>query len=310
MNGIDRLSLDGAMLRLFLAVLDEGSVTAAAARLDMTQSAVSHALARLARLVGEPLFVKSGRGIAPTAHALALREPARGLLAGLQRFGARDSFDPGTALLDLTVAANDLQRDLLLPGLFRALESRAARVHMRVIPSEVPSADMLRLGRCDLLISPYAPEGTDIVQKPLLRDRYVVFYDPEARAAPQSREDYLAARHVSVVYPNGERLDFDRRLQADGIQRDLAVTVPSFSGVPAFLRGTAMLATLPSLLRANLMRDFASASAPLEALGAGRAGGLTMMMVWHRRFGSDPLHVWLRRLLAGSVAEMKRAMAA
>lgn len=307
MNEIDRLSLDGAMLRLFLTVLDEGSVTAAAGRLDMTQSAVSHALQRLSKLVGEPLFVKSGRGIAPTAHAISLREPARDLLAGLQQFGARGSFDPTTATLDLTVAANDLQRDLLLPGLFGAIERQAARVHMRVIPSDVPSADMLRQGRCDLLISPYAPEGTDIVQRPLLRDRYVVFYDPEARAAPRTAEDYLGARHVSVVYPNGESLDLDRRLQADGVQRDMAVTVPSFSGVPAFLRGTPMLATLPSLLSANLMRDFASTVAPLDAVDEGRAGRLTMMMVWHRRFGSDPLHVWLRRLLAGVVSEMRKA---
>ena len=306
MNEIDRLSLDGSMLRLFLTVLDEGSVTAAAGRLDMTQSAVSHALQRLSRLVGEPLFVKSGRGIAPTAHALSLRDPARNLLAGLQQFGARGAFDPAVASLDLTIAANDLQRDLLLPGLFRAVEGQARQVHMRVIPSDVPSADMLRQGRCDLLISPYAPEGTDIVQRPLLRDRYVVFFDPDARPAPQSREDYLEARHVSVVYPNGESLDFDRRLHADGIQRDMAVTVPSFSGVPAFLRGTTMLATLPNLLRANLMRDFASTAAPLEVLDAGRSGALTMMMVWHRRFGSDPLHVWLRRLLGGVVADMRK----
>jgi DNA-binding transcriptional LysR family regulator len=300
MNAIDRLALNGHMLRLFLTVLEERSVTTAAARLDMTQSAVSHALQRLSGLVGEPLFVKSGRGIAPTPHAVALAEPARTLLEGLAGFGGRTGFDPATTRVDLTIAANDLQRDLLLPRLFAALEAEARAVHLRVIPSEVPSADLLRQGRCDLLISPYAPEGTDILRAKLLGDRYVCFYDPDARPAPRTREDYLAARHVSVVYPNGERLDFDRRLLRAGLQRDLAVTVPSFAAVPAFLRGTARLATLPSLLRANLLRDFACTSEPLDASGAARAGGLTMMMVWQRRADLDPLHRWVRRKLAES----------
>jgi DNA-binding transcriptional LysR family regulator len=306
MKEIDRLALDGHLLRLFLAVLDEGSVTGAAARLELTQSAVSHALTRLSALVGETLFVKSGRGIAPTAHALSLRGPARQLLAGLQGFGARQTFDPTATRLDLTVAANDLQRDLLLPGLFRALENQAAETSLRVIPSEVPSADLLREGRCDLLISPFPPEGTDIMQRPLLRDHYVCFYDPESRQPPQGRDEYLAARHVTVVYPNGERLDFDRRLHLNGIQRDFAVTVPSFSGVPAFLRGTPMLATLPSLLRANLMRDVAVAPVPLPLADAAQEGALSMMMVWHRRFDSDPQHRWLRRTLLQIVTELKR----
>jgi DNA-binding transcriptional LysR family regulator len=309
MNSIDRLALNGHLLRLFLVVLEERSVTAAASRLDMTQSAVSHALQRLTALVGEPLFVKSGRGIAPTAHALALAEPARGLVEGLAAFGGRSGFDPAEALVDLTIAANDLQRDLLLPRLLADLEAEARSVSLRVIPSDVPSADLLRQGRCDLLISPYAPDGTDILQTRLLRDRYVCFYDAEARGAPRTREDFLSARHVTVVYPTGERLDFDRRLQRSGIQRDLAVTVPSFSAVPAFLRGTARLATLPSLLRANLLRDFAATGEPLHAVGADRAGGLAMLMVWQRRVDRDPLQRWVRRKLAESARAAKTAAA-
>ena len=78
MKKIDHLDLDGHALARFLAVLEEGSVTAAAARLGITQSALSHSLHKLRRIVGDPLFAKSGRGIVATAHAHALAAQARG----------------------------------------------------------------------------------------------------------------------------------------------------------------------------------------------------------------------------------------
>lgn len=297
MNKIDHLELDGHALTLFLAVLEEGSVTSAATRLGLTQSAVSHGLQKLRRIVGHPLFTRSGRGIVATAHALALAERARLLLNDLRSFAASETFDPGSAQLSLTIAANDFQRDLLLPTFFRRVEAAVNRLNLRVIPSESPSPALLREHRCDLLITPLPPSGIDIVQKRLLRDRYVCFYDPKVRKAPTTRAAYLAARHITVVYTGNERLDFDRRLITSGINRDIAIMVTSFSGVPAFLRGSRMLASMPSLLGRDMMRDFASTDIPLPVRGRALAE-LPMYMVWHQRFQNDPAHRWLRDQLA------------
>ena len=185
MSGIDHLDLDGRALRLFLAVLEEGSVGGAAARLGVTQSAVSHALTKLRAILKDPLFVKSGRGIVATSHAEGLAEPARRLIAGLKDFSANRAFDARATALSLTVAANDLQRDLVLPGLLTALESAFASVRLRIVPSDQPTPDMLREERCDLVISPFPPEGVDILQKRLFGAEYVCFYDPpRARARP------------------------------------------------------------------------------------------------------------------------------
>lgn len=301
MKNFERLALDGHALRLFLAVLEEGSVTAAAERLDLTQSAVSHALKRLNDIVGVPLFVKAGRGITPTAHATALRETAQTLLAAIEQFGSAVPFRPDESSLHLTIAANDLQRDLLLPALFKALEAGTHSATLRVIPSEVPAPELLREGKCDLVISPFPPAGTDIVQKLLFRDQYVCFYDGSVRAEPRSRADYLAARHVTVIYPNNERLDFDKRLQAANVHRDIAIAVPGFSAIPAFLLGTDRLATMPRAFAAQMMRDFAQTSAPLDAMGAAKAGELTLFMAWHRRVQDDPRHLWVREKLLASV---------
>jgi DNA-binding transcriptional LysR family regulator len=296
MKKIDHLALDGHALALFLAVLEEGSVTAAATRLGLTQSAVSHGLGKLRRIVGDPLFAKSGRGIIATAHAQALAVRARELLDDMRAFSGGASFDAASARLSLTIAANDFQRDLLLPGFYRRVAARVRSLKLRVIPSQSPTPAMLREDRVDLLITPLPPSGTDIVQKRLFQDHYVCYHDAKARSAPATQTDYLGARHITVIYTGNERLDFDRRLEASGLHRDIAISVPNFSGVPAFLRGSDMLASMPSLLASGLMRGFASVRVPLPAR-AGALAKLPMFMVWHQRYQKDLAHLWLRQEL-------------
>ena len=296
MNKIDHLALDGHALELFLAVLEEGSVTAAATRLGLTQSAVSHGLNKLRRIVGDPLFAKSGRGIVATAHAQALATKARALIDEMRSFAGGVTFEPASAQLSLTIAANDFQRDLLLPGFFDHVAAQVKNLNLRVIPSQSPSPAMLRENRCDLMITPLPPSGIDIVQKRLLSDHYVCYYDATRRAAPASREAYLAARHITVVYTDNERLDFDRRLAANGFHRDIAISVPSFSGVPSFLRGSQMLASMPSLLASGVMHGFAHARIPLPSRTRTLAE-LPMFMVWHQRYQKDPAHRWIRSRL-------------
>jgi len=184
----------------------------------------------------------------------------------------------------------------LLPTLFRRLDDAVQSVTLRIIPSDLPSPEMLREGRCDLLITPFPPTGTDIFQKRLLVDRYVSLYDPRHRGPARTRKDYEVARHITVVYPDNERLGFDKRLTEAGVTRHIAVSVPSFAGVPAFLRGTDMLATLPRLYADRLLQEFASAPLPVMA-ATSKVAGLPMYMAWHRRVQRDPAHVWLRGLL-------------
>ena len=306
MKEIDHLALDGHALELFLAVLEEGSVTAAATRLGLTQSAVSHGLNKLRRIAGDPLFAKSGRGIVATAHAQALAGKARALIDEMRSFAGGITFEPARAQLSLTIAANDFQRDLLLPRFFAHVAARVKSLNLRVIPSQSPSPAMLRENRCDVLITPLPPSGIDIVQKRLLSDHYVCYFDPKMRTAPTSRAAYLAARHITIVYTDNERLDFDRRLAAGGLHRDIAISVPSFSGVPSFLRGSQMLASMPSLLAAGVMRGFAQTPIPLASRTRTLAE-LPMFTVWHQRYQKDPAHRWVRSQLETVAATAAKA---
>jgi DNA-binding transcriptional LysR family regulator len=299
------LDLDGHLLRLLLAVLEEGSVTRAAERLEVTQSAVSHGLVRLRRIAGDPLFVKSGRGIAPTALAGELAVRARRLLDEMRAFGRAAGFEPAHLAETFTIAANDLQRDLLLPPLLRRLRAIAPGVTLRVIASGAPQPALLREEGCQLVITPRPPQGSDIIQRRLFEDRHVIFHDPAHQPAPRTRAAWLAAEHVSVLYDGKRGLHFDEWLLAEGLHRRVVATVPGMAALAALVRGGPWLATAPSLLSEGALRGLGLAELPFAA------PPLRMYAVWHARHQDDPVMHWLRGELDAVVAEaLARAGAA
>ena len=292
MNKFDYADLDGHLLQLLVAVVEVGSITGAAQRLGVTQSAVSHLLDKLRGITGDPLFVKSGRGIVATAHAEQLAAQARELLASMEGFARSGEFDASRWRTTFTIAANDFQRDLLLPPLMAQLRQQAPGVLLRVIPSNIPNLEMLRQEHCQLVISPRPPDGGDVMQKRLFEDEHRVFYDPTQRAAPRSKADYLAAEHITVVYEPKRALDLDQWLLARGVERRFRVMVPGFAALPAFLQGSQMLATVPGLLRHHLLQGLDHAPVPLPC------PNMPMYMIWHRRYQEDSAHRWLREALS------------
>jgi DNA-binding transcriptional LysR family regulator len=304
MRKIDHSNLDGRLLLLLIAVVETGSITAAAQRLGVTQSAVSHLLDKLRAITGEPLFVKSGRGIVATTQAHDLAVQARELLSSMKRFANSGEFDPARWQTTFTVAANDFQREVLLPPLMARLRVQAPGLALRVIPSNVPSLEMLRHEHCQLVISPRPPDGADILQKRLFEDKFLMYFDATQRAAPQTKADYLAAEHITVVYEPKRALDLDQWLAAKGVHRKFSVTVPGFAGLPSFIRGSQLLATAPSLLHTHLMHGLSCAKVPVPC------PKIPMYMIWHMRHQHDPAHRWLRAELEAVVGPAVKASTA
>jgi DNA-binding transcriptional LysR family regulator len=291
MSHFDHSDLDGKLLQLLLAVIEERSITRAALRLDVTQSAVSHLLDKLRAIVGDPLFVRSGRGIVATARAEALAGHARRLLDDMRRFSTAAAFDRATLSACITLAGNELQRDVLFPALLVRLRAQAPGITMRVVSSGAPRAELLRDAACELIVTPRPPDAADLMQKRLFEDRYCVYYDATARAAPATLEEYLAAGHATVLHEPRRELDIDRRLADQGVHRRIVVRVPGFSGIGPFLHGSELLATLPGLLHRHALKGFATAPVPVAC------PAMPMYMVWHLRHHEDPLHLWLRKEL-------------
>lgn len=298
MNNFDWLDLDPRALRLLVAVTETGSVTAAAEQLGVSQSAVSHALQKLRGALGDPLFVKSGRGVRATPRAISVAAGARDILAGIERLAAPQKFEPAHWRENFAIAANDLQRDALLAPLAGILAREAPGVSLRVIASNVPSADMLREGKCRLILSPRPPDGAEVMRVKLFEDEYRLFFDA-LRGAPGNRADFLAARHATVVYEPARPLEIDAHCFARGIFREFAVVAPGFSALAAFLRDSDLIALAPSLLRLGAFRDLASAPPPFSC------PKMPMYLIWSRRDHDDPGCAFVR----GHLREIARGLA-
>lgn len=288
MKDFDFYALDGHLLRTFLTILDESSVSRAADRLGVTQSAVSHSLARLRRILGDPLFVRSGQGLTPTETALSLKAPVQEVLDRLKGLTALRAFDPRTEAMRFVIAANDMQRDLVLPELMRGAIAGGIDLALRIEPSGVPSVSLLRDAKCDLLLTPIPPDAPDMIQLRLFSGAQMCFYDPDATDPPRTVESYLAADHVAVQFALGGGSNDLLRVSALPYVPKPRVTVPNFAGITPFVRGTNMLSTQSAMMQRALISQLAMAPLPFEA------APVTVYMVWHERSTSDPAHRWLR----------------
>lgn len=290
----DYLRLDGKALHYFLVVYEEGSVSRAAERLGTSQSAVSHILDKLRDIVGDPLFVRAGRGIAPTSGALALAEKARASLDSLRDLTVMGEFDPEQTKQHFSIATNDYQRDYLLPNFFQNVRSDAPGMTFGVIPTYYSDLAMLREDRCQLMIVPQPPSATDIVQRRLLTDRYICYYDAECREAPATVEDYLSAQHVVIMLSGYNRLPVDKMIDDMGLKRDVFLSLPNFAGALEFIRGTDLIATLPSLMSETSNLGVANCPPPFDL------PDFDIFMLWHERYHSSPSHRWMRNMLVKS----------
>jgi DNA-binding transcriptional LysR family regulator len=285
--------IDPGLLRVFLAVLDERQVTRAAARVGLTQPALSHALGRLRRWLDDPLFVRGEGGMVPTARARALEAPARRLLAELAAFGASDGrFDPATLERTLVIATRDYSEAVLLPALVRRLAKTAPSVRIASRVLQGPAHDELAAGRVDLVIGIQEHVAAPLRRRALFRDRFVslVRKGHPALRRPISAEVFAELRHV-LIAPGGEPGGpVDVALAARGLRRVVAVRVATFVTGPILVAGSDLVITLPERM-ARLLADglgLAVFETPVPLATFATYAG------WHEAQQHDPLHRWLR----------------
>lgn len=288
MKNFNIYDLDGRLLKAFLVILDESSVSKAATRLNVTQSAASHMLARLRAIMGDPLFVRSGQGLVPTANAKAMREPIQDVLDRLSGLTARRHFDLKSEELRFHVAANDMQRELIFPRLFHEARAEGISLELEFIPSGVPNVELLRNAEVELVLTPMPPDAPDIFLKKLLQAHMVCYFDASQRSAPASVEDYIESEHILVKFVGtGTSFDIIAR-HFDAGSRKTTISVSNFDAIPSFVKGSTILATEMDLMKLGPLRDLDVAPLPFETDPA------PVYLVWHERSNNDPAHIWLR----------------
>ena len=298
MHKSDYLSLDGHLLRLFVLIHETGSVSRTAEQLGINQSSASHGLERLRKLMGDPLFIRSGRGIVPTARAIACIEQARSLLLQMEQIAASASYDPAQETGAFTIAANDYEVETTLKPLLSLIREKAPNARLQIVRaySQKEWVPFLRHNEADLVLAPALESSeSDLAQQTLFEDDYRCIYDPNSRKGPTTLDAFCEAPHAIMVTGRDHRTRIDHQLETLERTRKIVVVSPSFSALSSMMRGTDIIATLPTRLLDTLFSDFKGTSPPLPQ------PSLAIAQIWHARNSSSPRHQWLRDCLRSAV---------
>ncbi|HEY3593215.1 MAG TPA: LysR family transcriptional regulator [Polyangiaceae bacterium] len=251
MPGVYGRDLDLNLLRVFAVVAETSSVTEAASRLYLTQPAVSAALRRLKTSVGAPLFVRSGRGLILTSRGERLRaglEPH--LQALIEAALAPPSFDPKTSDRTIRLGLSDSAELWLLPPLLRVLEREAPNMRVVAIPVQFRTVGAALAVGLDAAITVADELPSTVRRMPLLSGGFTCLYDPRhARLRTLTEADYFAHEHIIVSY-NGDLRGVVEDLL--GKTRKIRCSISSFANLGGLIDGTAMLATVPELVAAQI----------------------------------------------------------
>jgi DNA-binding transcriptional LysR family regulator len=295
--------LDLNLLRAFDAVLREGSVTAAAERLGLSQPALSNALSRLRGLLGDPLFMRTSSGMRPTPFAQQLAAPVQQALDLIRAsFSQQAGFDPKTSDRVFRFQLTDVGEIAFLPPLLERLQRDAplVRVETQQLPQDEVS-DALASGEVDLAVG-FLPELSEgVVHEHLFRDRYVclVRTDHPTIGSRLTRAQFLSATHVLVSSRGSAHEIVEQTLRNQGLVRKIALRVPHFTVVPMILARTDHMVIVPEgLVRAiTPFGRFKSLKPPVDI------PALDVRVHWHERFNRDPGLGWLRGVLIDMYAE-------
>ena len=314
-------SLDLNLLRVFDAVMEERSTTRAGDRLGVTQSAVSHALARLRDLLRDELFIRTPSGMEPTPRARSLAPRLRAGLLQLHAALAEEVFDPAVSNQRFTLLANPYACAVLLPAVLARLHTAAPGVTLWVRPSSADVAEALDTGRLCLAVAHFGRAPNRLAVQELMQDHLVWVLragHPEA-AGPLTLERLAAIPHLvrgtvdddaptadGVILDHGlERRvmqDDDgaltRALSSTGLHRRVGLVVPDSHAALAIVGQTDMAALVPFRLAAA-----AAARGGLRLFDPPyESPPVPLTMAWHRGHGSDPASEWLRGVLAEAAA--------
>ncbi len=291
------------LLPIFVALMEERSVTRAAERLGMTQPALSNALARLRTMLQDQLFIRERYGIQPTPIALGLAPAIAEALAKLDdAVLGQQTFDPANAERSFTIAPNGYVEFVLVPALVARLQRVAPGIRLSLTPygndltetGVVSGTTALVLGRIidppdNLVVQHLMDEGTACV----------VRADHPAIGDTITRAQFETMKHVNVVPPGRLRAGLFQALARQSLKREVALSVTNFFAVAEMIAVTDYVATLPRLICRRLAHDPRLKVLPCPV----DLGTFPVDMAWHVRYRQDPAHRWLRSEVADVVRE-------
>ena len=294
MGGVDIRSLDIAMLRTFDALLAERSVSRAAARLFLSQPAVSASLKRLREVFGDPLFTRAAHGVEPTPRALALAPHVHATLAEIGKLlAAGQDFDPAGSDRIFRIMGSDHMSRLVLPQLCAELTAGGSGIRIFWEAANYASfTERLQRGDADLGLLPRAAAPTTVLAEFLYEDHYVLVARPGRFQGEVTLAAFCEAPQVFLGYGRSPMEDtVDQIAARAGLRRHAQVAVTSFAQMADIVSRTDHVAIFPARVARLYARELASHSLPFELPGYG------MYLCSSLRSEADPGMQWLRSAL-------------
>ena len=294
-------NIDLNLLTIFEAIMAERSITRAAARLNMTQPALSNALSRLRVQIDDPLFIRQGNEILPTARARAMEVPVReALRLARYAFQERRPFEPGEIMRRFSLSLGDLGETLYLPRIVPRLRSEAAAASILLKqPSDEVIIQELKKEQLDLAWLAAPPDDRSVCHEALLHDDFVCVTAAETLAGRAMDETTffelahvrLAARHAPGFLP-------EHSFKRDGRARHVVAEVDTLHAMAFLAAGSDIAGCMPRAVAERYVEllDLRIHDIPVDVPPA------FVHQAWPAILEEDVAHQWLRDLIREAVA--------
>jgi DNA-binding transcriptional LysR family regulator len=306
MTPVNISSVDLNLLTVVQAILQERSATRAAARLHVTQSAVSNSLRRARELFQDPLVVRTGRGFALTPRGDTLLPELQAILDGVARLlGQELSFHPESSTRRFTIACTDAIGAVMLPRLLPAFQARLPNAALRVVTIDRVVAAGFERGDFDLLVGmpPSVPAGCEA--EVIGRDAMVAIVRADHPGVGRRLDlaTYARLPHAELALFGEPESLVDRALAERGLRRCIRVTVPYLAAIPELVASSDLIATTVASMAERLAGPLGlRVLAPPVKLAP-----LEVRQVWHRRAARDPGSRLLRELVRAALGTPRGA---
>ncbi|MEW2071303.1 LysR family transcriptional regulator [Streptomyces sp. NPDC007346] len=292
--------VDVRLLPALDALLQEGSVTGAAERLALSPPAMSRALSKIRRALGDPVLVRAGRGLVPTPRALELRPKVRALMREAEALlTPRRQEDLTRVTRTLTIVADEAYAAVLAPALLNRASAEVPRARFAFTVETTHGSAPLREGTVDIEVGVIDECSPELRIEPLFDDRFVgvARCGHPLAAAAVSPAAFAAVRHVSVSRRGRMAGPIDGALHACGLRRDVIASVPSYGEALLMVASSDLVAAMPHSLAAGARQcvGIELFDLPVET------EPISICQAWHPRHETEPVHVWLRHAVRSAL---------
>jgi DNA-binding transcriptional LysR family regulator len=299
--------IDLNLLVLFNQLMKDRRVSRVAEEFEMTQPGVSNAIAKLRRVLGDDLFLRTPSGMVPTPFAEQLAEPVSYALSMLMSgLNQQAEFIPATARRELTIGMSDIGEIVFLPGLAGRMAKEAPGIRLSTVRNtSVNLRDEMESGKVELAIG-YLPQlRSGFFQRRLFNQNYVCLFrrGHQLDRASISVSDFSGADHLIIVSAGTGHSKVDDLMKNSGIARRVRLTIPHYVSLGHILASSDLVATVPERLAERLAEPFGLSHRPHPV----KLPPIAINVFWHAKMHRAPANQWLRGVIFDLFSESQEA---